>query len=281
MELRIRYKITGNGQTLLFIHGAYINYEIWERQVPFFSKNYRVVSVLLPSHSGNASLPLREYRVGDFTDEIIRMLDHEGIQTCVAIGLSLGSMIAQNLGSRFPDRVDGIVLLGNVASMRLTLLEKTVTAVLFPKWLAMAVFGSLTTKQFLKLSFMMTWFMRGNKWLGNKDTRQKIRDMIAQTEREEIKKIFAAVHTFREQNLHSGDFPILLVNGQYDSPIMHQHARHMVRSYPDRTRFELLPGCGHACNYDDPDAFNELMGKWLIEVGVPPLDSLASETGYT
>ena len=195
------YELTGSGQTLLFIHGAYINEEIWEKQLPFFKERYQVISVRLPSHCGTPSLPVDEYRVEDFTDEMITLLDHLNIERCVPIGLSLGSMIAQNLAARHPDRVEGIVLLGNVASMRLTLLERTVTAVLFPKWLALMVFGSLTTKQFLKLSFMMTWFMRGNKWLGNRDTRQKIRDMISGMDREEIKKIFAAVHTFRKQRL--------------------------------------------------------------------------------
>ena len=136
LALSIKYKLTGGGQTILFIHGAYINYEIWERQVPFFEKNYQVLTVLLPSHGGAPSLPLDEYRVDDFTDEVIRLLDHLGIAQCVPVGLSLGSMIAQNLAARFPQRVYGIVLLGNVASMRLTLLERTVTAVLFPKWLA-------------------------------------------------------------------------------------------------------------------------------------------------
>ncbi|NQV53245.1 MAG: alpha/beta hydrolase [Flavobacteriales bacterium] len=265
--LNIKYKITGQGQPLLFIHGAYISDEVWERQVPYFAEHrYRVINVLLPSHGDALPMDIAEYRVDDFTNEVVQLLDHLRISACVFIGLSLGSMIAQNFAARFPERTRGIVLLGNVASMRLTLVERTVTAVLFPKWLALRLFGSLSTKQFIKLSFMLTWFMRGNKWLGNKDTRQKIRDMISQMKREEIKRIFAAVHTFRKQNLASGDYPILLVNGQFDSPVIHHHARHIVRNHPYRARFERIAGSGHACNYDDPDAFNALLKHWLEEM---------------
>jgi len=280
--LNITYNITGKGQPLLFIHGAYITDEVWERQVPHFSAHgYQVINVLLPSHGDAPPMNIAEYRVDDFTDEVARLLDHVQISRCVFIGLSLGSMVAQNFAARFPERTHGIVLLGNVASMRLTLLERTVTAVLFPKWLALRLFGSLSTKQFLKLSFMLTWFMRGNKWLGNKDTRQKIRDMISGMKREEIKRIFAAVHTFRKQNLASGDYPILLVNGQFDSPVIHHHARYIVRNHPNRTRFEQLAGCGHACNYDDPDAFNALLQQWFEEIDWSKGIETFSERGYT
>ncbi len=57
----------------------------------------------------------------------------------------------------------------------------------------------------------MTWFMRGNKWLGGPDTRQIIRESIQMIQRSEIKKIYAAVHTFRKQNLKPGRYPVMLI----------------------------------------------------------------------
>lgn len=252
---------------MIFIHGAYINDEIWERQTPYFdAAGFQVINVVLPSHGSAKPLNVLEYRVDDFADEVLQLLDHLHIRRGVFIGLSLGSMIAQNFAARFPERTGGIILIGNVASMRLTLLEKTVTAIFFPKWLASMLFSRLTTKQFLKLSFMMTWFMRGNRWLGNKDTRQKIRDMIGQMKREEIRRIFGAVHGFRKQNLFSGTYPILLLNGEFDSPVIHYHARHFLKLYPKRAQFIKLKACGHACNYDDPTAFNETVHRWLEEI---------------
>lgn len=282
-QLNLEFNITGQGQPLIFIHGAYINDEIWERQIPYFdAAGFQVINVLLPSHGSAQPLDVREYRVEDFADEVLQLLDHLHIRSGVFIGLSLGSMIAQNFAARFPDRTGGIILVGNVASMRLTLLEKTVTAVFFPKWLASFLFSRFTTKQFLKLSFMMTWFMRGSLWLGNKDTRQKIRDMIGQMKREEIRRIFAAVHTFRKQNLSSGPYPILLLNGEFDSPVIHYHARYILKHYPARTQFIKLEGCGHACNYDDPVAFNKTVHHWLEEIGwVAGMNPDANGKGYT
>lgn len=277
--LNIQYTITGQGHPLLFLHGAYINEEIWERQIPYFEERFTVVSVRLPSHCSAPALDVDEYRVEDFTQVLFDLLDELEIPSCTVIGLSLGSMIAQNMAARFPDRIDGLVLIGNVASMRLTILERTVTGILFPKWLALWLFGNLNTKQFLKLSFLMTWFMRGNNWLGNRDTRQKIREMISGTQREEIKRIFAAVHTFRRQKLDSGTFPLLLINGEFDSPIIHHHARHLLNRYPSRARFEQIPGAGHACNYDQPDTFNPLVENWIREKVVK--SEVLNGTDYT
>jgi pimeloyl-ACP methyl ester carboxylesterase len=258
----IPYKTKGNGPVLVLLHGAYINDRIWEKNIADLAKIFTVVTVQLPSHGVAQTLPVEEYRVQDFSKEVIKLLDFLGCQSAYMLGLSLGAMIGQDIAAQHPERVSGLVLVGSVASMRLTLLEKFVTQVIFPKRLALFLFGMLTTKQFLKLAFLLTWFMRGNKWLGNKATRQCIREMISEMHASEIKKVFAAVYTFREQDLSRGTYPILLINGAFDSPIIHMHARHVKRRYADRTTVLTMNGCGHACNYDDPATFAAHITNW-------------------
>jgi non-heme chloroperoxidase len=263
--LGLNYNISGKGKTLVFVHGAFINSEIWMHQKTEFSKYYQIITIDLPSHGKSTPQATEEYHVEGFSKTVISLLDELNITQFTIIGLSLGAMIAQCVASKYPLRVEGIVLVGSSASMRLSLLEKTITAVLFPKWLAMWLFGKLTIKQFLKLSFMMTWFMRGNKWLGGPVTRQKIRESIQMIERSEIKKIYAAVHTFRKQNLKTGDYPVMLINGQYDSPVIHYHSFYLKKELQERASIYTVPNTGHACNFDNHESFNGMLFEWLKE----------------
>jgi len=266
----------------VFIHGGYVNSDIWQYQYTSLRKHYRVLTFDMRGHGRSEPSDLDEYSVATFGDDLIQLLDKTGIEQCTICGLSLGAMIAQYVAAHYPERVKGLVLVGTTASLRLGILEKIVTTLIFPKWVAMGVFGTLTTKQFLKLSFLLTWFMRGNKWLGGPATRNLIRESISMVDRKEVKKIYAAVHTFRRQNLHSGDYPVLLINGQYDSPLIHHHARYLRKSVGSRGQLSIIPNAGHACNYDNPFIFNQILTQWLAATGIKPgLNEAVIETGYT
>lgn len=280
----IHYTRTGSGPSVLFLHGAYINASFWEHQIADFAKHYDVINIDLPSHGPSQPAEIKEYSVTWYTDAILNLLDEIGVNKFSVIGLSLGAMIAQCLGAKQPQRVEAIVLVGGSVSMQHTWLEKIVLTVLFPKSIAMWLFGKLSTKQFLKLSFMLTWFMRGNQWLGEPYTRQKIRESIAAISRPEIKKIYAAVHTFRKQDLERGTFPVLAINGQYDSPLIHFHARSQQKRLGNRCTFLKVPNTGHGCNYDRPELFNQMVMDWLKSNGVFSNNEALSapiETGYT
>ena len=216
-------------------------------------------------------------------------MDELGIQKATICGLSLGAMIAQYLAASYPSRIQGIVLVGATASLRLSLTERIITTVVFPKWIAMQLFSRLTTKEFMKISFFLTWFMLGNKWLGNASTRDKIRKSISQVSRTELKKIYNAIHSFRLQDLKTGSFPILLLSGENDSPVIHRHSDYIERKVGKRGRHYKIDSAGHACNHDQPLLFNQIMHNWFHESGilnmddsrktmVPNQDKLASHT---
>jgi pimeloyl-ACP methyl ester carboxylesterase len=260
--LKLHYTDTGNGDTMIFIHGGFVNSAIWQPQVEFFSQRFRTIILDLRGHGNSGHGNEQEYTVSMLGQDVFELMDELNIDSAIICGMSLGGMIAQWMAATQPKRITGLCLIGTAASLKLTLIEKTVTTILFPKWMAMFLFSKLSTKQFLKLSFMLTWFMRGNKWLGNKDTRAQIRTCIGSMKREEIKKVYAAFHMFRKQNIVQGTYPVLLINGSFDSPVIHHHARYLKKKWGVRAQFIKLNNCGHACNFDDAPKFNGLLYRW-------------------
>ncbi|MEZ4722491.1 MAG: alpha/beta hydrolase [Flavobacteriales bacterium] len=263
MSPDLHYTLTGKGKTVVFIHGAYINSSMWQHQIGAFAEQFQVLTIDLPGHGKSAGVEVTEYSVESYADIVLNLLDDLSIKTASFAGLSLGAMIAQNIAARFPNRVDSLILVGSPASMKLTPAEWFMTTFLFPKWFAMWLFGNLSLNQFMKLSFFMTWFMRGNKWLGERETRAAIREAISDVKQSELRKIYPAVHSFRKQNLYTGDYPALMINGEYDSPVLHFHSQYLNRKLGTRGTLHHIAKAGHACNFDEPDAFNSFVIHWM------------------
>jgi pimeloyl-ACP methyl ester carboxylesterase len=261
--LKLHYSISGAGEPILLVHGAYVNSDIWHYQQVYFKNHFKVINVDLRGHGQTPASELPEYSVATFGEDLIHLMDELQLKKITIFGLSLGAMVAQYIAANYPSRVNGIVLVGATASLRLNLLEKVVTTFIFPKWVAMRLFSRLETREFMKISFALTWFMLGNKWLGNMQTREKIRGAIIQVPRSELRKIYSAIHSFRKQNLNSGDYPVLLINGENDSPVIHRHTQYLSKKIGIRASLLEIKTAGHACNHDQPLIFNQLVFDWL------------------
>ena len=65
------------------------------------------------------------YTLEDMAEDNIQLLDHLGIETCHVIGISMGSMIAQVLASKYPERIRSVTLmLTNTGKLRHALQTK-------------------------------------------------------------------------------------------------------------------------------------------------------------
>lgn len=264
MIIRHNYLDLGSGPVLVFIHGAYIDSNIWRKQIPYFEQNFRIINYDLRGHGlTQAKESKAEYSVELFAEDLRAFLDERGVESAFFCGLSLGSMIAQAFAARYPQRCEGIILVGTSASFRNTYLEKIALNIFFPKWLALRIFSKLTTRQFMKLAFFMTWFAYGKKWLGTKETKVLIRECMQRMRREEIKKVFAALHSFRKQNLNNGDYDVLIIIGEFDSWLLHYHSRWLQEKLQDRSQLIVIPDSGHACNVDQPVIFNDAVESWI------------------
>ena len=65
------------------------------------------------------------YTLEDMAEDNIQLLDHLGLETCHVVGISMGSMIAQVLASKYPNRVRSVTLmLTNTGKLRHALQTK-------------------------------------------------------------------------------------------------------------------------------------------------------------
>lgn len=95
---------------VLLIHGLYDRWETWEPVVPALAERFRVIAFDLRGH-GRSSQPAGGYALRDYADDAVRLLARLRLrEPVVAIGFSLGALVAIVLAAERPELVRAVVL---------------------------------------------------------------------------------------------------------------------------------------------------------------------------
>ncbi len=112
----MNYKVEGNGEALLFIHGLSDNLLYWEFLATFLKKDYQVIRVDLRGH-GESELGSDEITRDLFVEDLINILNELNVDKVNLIGFSLGGVIALDFAFKYPNKVDSLVLMSSFAKI--------------------------------------------------------------------------------------------------------------------------------------------------------------------
>ncbi|GAB4094444.1 alpha/beta fold hydrolase [Flaviaesturariibacter terrae] len=102
----ISYIETGRGRPLLLLHGGFQDRSMWRDQVLHFNNEFRVIAVDMPGHGATVDGPQRP----DAAAVVRTLLDSLHIDKVSIVGLSFGSAVALEFASRYPARVEKLVM---------------------------------------------------------------------------------------------------------------------------------------------------------------------------
>jgi pimeloyl-ACP methyl ester carboxylesterase len=257
------YELSGEGSSLVFIHGAFGDTLLWEPQWKHFSSKYKVLRYDLRGHGRTGNSDLNHYTMATYADDLVFLLDALKIDKAIICGLSWGGGIAQVFSVRNPGRLLGLVLAGSTVSMSLTLPEKLLRYVLFPKSAMKLVINTLNVEQFVQFSFWLAGLTLGRNWL-NRDqgTEEYMRQCMLRIDQKEYLKIWGAIYGFDLQPLEQIRCPTLVLNGEGDTKMVFRHTAEILRRIP-QAEFRTLPAAYHAMTLEEPEAFNHELGGFL------------------
>ncbi len=113
--VRIRYLVRGSGSPVLLVHGFSVNLELnWLGPgiLDSLASRYTVITLDLRGH-GASDKPHDPAAYGTpFVEDLVRLLDHLGIQRAHIVGYSMGAVITLKLLTTYPERVASAVLGG-------------------------------------------------------------------------------------------------------------------------------------------------------------------------
>ena len=109
---RLFTRIDGLGSAaapwLVLSNSLAADHTMWEPQIPLLASRYRVLRYDTRGH-GQSGAPEGPYTLSGLVDDVVRILDHHGIDTASFMGLSLGGMTGLGLAIGHGDRVEKLV----------------------------------------------------------------------------------------------------------------------------------------------------------------------------
>jgi pimeloyl-ACP methyl ester carboxylesterase len=114
----LRCLTSGEGERhFLCLHGLVDSLEIWKRIVPALEQRGRVSRIDQRGHRESDSPP-GPYSRSDLAGDVIALLDELGVEKTVLVGHSMGGIVAMETALQFPDRIEGLLLIGTTSECR-------------------------------------------------------------------------------------------------------------------------------------------------------------------
>lgn len=108
----LNYVQTGQGPTLVFIHGLANNWEGWIPVIPYLENNFTCCFLDLPGFGDSDSL--EKYSVEIAAKYVAKFIDESNLKPRAVIGASMGSIVTGELVKQNPKISQSAILIGPV-----------------------------------------------------------------------------------------------------------------------------------------------------------------------
>jgi 3-oxoadipate enol-lactonase len=108
-QLQVALQGTGDGLPVMMSHALGLDHTMWNPLAAALSPRHPVLRYDHRGHGGSQK-PAGPYSLDELVDDAARLIDEWGRGPVVFVGLSMGGMVGQGLGIRYPDKVRALVL---------------------------------------------------------------------------------------------------------------------------------------------------------------------------
>lgn len=106
----ISYEVYGQGEpALVFVHGWSGDARYWRAQVPYFSREHRVVVLDLAGHGHSGLTPRTRYSMASFGEDVRAVTEAACGGKIILIGHSMGGAVIAEAARLMPGRVIGLI----------------------------------------------------------------------------------------------------------------------------------------------------------------------------
>jgi pimeloyl-ACP methyl ester carboxylesterase len=114
----IVYEDQGKGDpALVFVHGWSCDRTYWDKQAPYFSRNYRVVTIDVAGH-GESGTNRKAWTMKAFGEDVAAVVKKLGLEKVILMGHSMGGSVIVEAAPLLPGRVLGLVGVDSLGSAR-------------------------------------------------------------------------------------------------------------------------------------------------------------------
>ena len=106
--MQMYYEVSGTGDPLVVLHGAYMNIPTMGAIIPRLAKTHRVYAVELQGHGRTTDID-RPITYPNMADDVAAFMDAVGLPKADVFGYSMGAIVGLQLAIRHPAKVNKLV----------------------------------------------------------------------------------------------------------------------------------------------------------------------------
>jgi 3-oxoadipate enol-lactonase len=251
----IAYRFDGpeNGRVLLVANSLMANGSMWDWNVPAFADRYRVLRYDKRGH-GKSSVVPGPYSISQLADDAAGLLDALSIDKAHFMGLSIGGMIGQQLGARYPEKIYSLSLCNTASEMPPRSLWEDRFQTARTKGLAGLVDGTI-----------QRWFTAPFIERAPQDI-EKVRQMILGTNVDGYIGCGSAVRDMAQSTmLLKIKTPTLVLSGRHD-PACTVDQGIVLNRLIDGSQMVIIEDAAHLSNIEQPARFNKAVRDFVDSV---------------
>jgi 3-oxoadipate enol-lactonase len=253
---RIAVDVQGSGPLLIFLHGIGGNRSNWRDQLSVFAAEFTAVAWDARGYGASDDVD-GALDFGDFSADLLRVIDHFKAERAHLCGLSMGGRIAMDFHDRHPGRVASLTLCDTQPGLAqmpaekrrefIRLRQEPLLAGKTPAEIAPAIAESLVSPKTAR------------------DAVQRLIDSMAALRAPSYLKTIEASFLYeRAPDLEAIRVPTHIVVGADDRLTPPELARGMARRIGG-SLLTIIPDAGHLANLEQPQRFNAAALGFLRE----------------
>jgi pimeloyl-ACP methyl ester carboxylesterase len=248
------YEVHGEGPPIAFAHGVGGNHVAWYQQVPFFARNFKVIT--MDQRGFGASEDSNGYGRGSFVDDLRELLDQLGVGKVSLVAQSMGGSTMMGFTVRYPERVSALVMGDTLSGIELpeAVREKQrANGELTRNWsqLDRVVSKTLPIRDPAKAELYLQIASY------NKNNADRFNQPAGSVQAQPItmEQVIEAAKTV----------PMLFLVGEEDALNRAEFTRVAAEIVPN-ARLAVIPNSGHSPYFEQPEVYNYQVARFLEDV---------------
>ncbi|OFW81372.1 MAG: hypothetical protein A2887_03615 [Alphaproteobacteria bacterium RIFCSPLOWO2_01_FULL_40_26] len=251
--MKISYEEKGEGdEVILFIHGLGSRGCDWEKQIEFFSKNYRCITPDLRGHGKSQANESDAFDIVTLASDIISLIEDLKIAPAHLVGISLGGMVAFQIAVDEPNLVKSLTIVNALpAFMPKDLKQKWLfySRILFVRIFGMKIFAKILAR----------------KLFTQKNLQKKLQESLGKISVKIYLKILKSILGWSVVNkLHTIICPSLFIASENDYTSI-EEKRFFANKVKIKASLIEIKGAKHAVSAEMPDEFNKALLEFIFD----------------
>ena len=241
----------------MLLHGGSAHARWWDFVVAHLGAGFRALALDLRGHGDGDWAPDGAYRIGDYSEDVGRMIEELGLEQPVLVGHSLGSFVALRYAVNHPRDLSALVMIDGRASFgadgsRYMRLLGMLPAVSYERLDDAVAKFRLLPKETIASPDVLSHVARASfRYADGRWTTKFDRASLGAHEPFDL-----------ESRLADLQFPVLFMRGELSPVVSASAAQRFAAACRDGEALEI-PGCHHHVLIDRPDLVGREIGAFL------------------